>query len=147
MYNNRNFNQIFNRGFGSIMEDLLQNKKIRADELVNEDKMHVPINIIENDTHYSLQVIAPGLKKEDIQLNLEKNILTISHEQKEEESAEVKNKILRNEYKFKSFKRSFTLNDKIDTSGIEAKYNDGILNITLPKKENTEPEPHSITIG
>jgi len=146
MYHNRNFNHIINRGFGGIMEDILQNGKVLTDELLNEDKMHIPVNIIEHENNYALQVVAPGLKKDAIKLNLEKNILSISFEQKKEENTEVKGKMLRNEYKFKSFKRSFTLNDKISTSGIEAKYNDGILEITLPKKENAAPESQTINI-
>ena len=147
MYNTRNFNHAINRGLNGFIEDIFQNGKVFTDELWNEDKMHVPVNIKENETGYQLQVVAPGLKKDDIKVNLEKNVLTISFEQKKEENQEVSGKIIRNEYKFKSFKRSFTISDKINATAIEAKYNDGILEITLPKKEVTEPESHQINVA
>ena len=112
--------------------------------------MHVPVNIKEDDKGYKISVVAPGLKKEDIKINLEKDVMTISYEQKKQEATDTdvdNSKMLRNEYKFKSFKRSFTLNDKIATTGIEAKYTNGILDISLPKKEMTEPESQTISVS
>lgn len=147
MYQTRNFNHRVPRSLGGFIEDLFQNGKVFTDDLWNEDRMHVPVNIKEIDNGYQLSVVAPGLKKEDIKLNLDKNILTISFEPKKEESTESNNKMLRHEYKFKSFKRSFTLNDKINTGNIEAKYADGILDVTLHKKEVAEPESQTITIA
>ena len=73
--------------------------------------------------------------------------MSVSFEQKEENKDQKEEKWIRSEYSFRSFKRSFTLNDKIDTAGINAKYNDGILEITLPKKENTAPATQEITVG
>lgn len=147
MYQTKNFNGRIPRTLGGFIEDVFQNGKVFTDDLWTEDRMHVPVNIRENENNYELMVVAPGLNKEDIKINLEKNILTISFEQKKEEVIEEKGKMLRSEYKFKSFKRSFSLNDKINTSAIEAKYNDGILNVVLPKKENVEPENQIINIA
>lgn len=147
MYQTRNFNHRVPRSLGGFIEDLFQNGKVFTDDLWNEDRMHVPVNIKATDNNYQLSVVAPGLNKEDIALHLDKNILTISFESKKEETTTEKGKVLRSEYKFKSFKRSFTLNDKINTSNIEAKYNAGILDISLPKKEVTEPESQTIKIS
>ncbi len=147
MYQTKNFNHRIPHSLGGFIEDFFQNGKVFTDDLWNEDKMHVPVNIKETDSSYQVSVIAPGLNKEDIHLHLDKNLLTISFESKKEENTEENGKLLRSEYKFRSFKRSFTLNDKINTANIEAKYQDGILNITLPKKELTEPESQTIKIS
>ncbi len=106
----------------------------------------VPVNIKETDKEYELHLVAPGLKKEDFKISLDKNILNISFEQKEEAKEEGA-KWLRNEYRFRSFKRSFTLNEKVNSSAISAKYNDGILNISLPKKENVEASTQEISVA
>ena len=106
----------------------------------------VPVNIQETDKSYELHVVAAGLKKEDFKLNIDRNILNISFEQKEE-NKEQDGKWLRKEYRMKSFKRSFTLNDKVDATNISAKYADGILNISLPKKEVSEPATHDIQVN
>ncbi len=145
MYINRNFH-VTPRSIGGFIEDVFQNGKVLTDELWNENKMHVPVNIQENDKAYELKVVAPGIAKEDFKLSVDKNVLTISYEHKEEAKEET-NKSLRSEYKVKSFKRSFTLNDKINTAAISAKYNDGILNVTLTKKEVTENPAQEISVG
>jgi HSP20 family protein len=147
MYQTRNFNSRMPRSFSGFIEDVLQNGKVFSDELWNDDTMRVPVNIIENEKEYSLMVVAPGLKKEDIKINLEKEVLSISFEEIKDEKTEEKGKVIRSEYKFKSFKRSFTLNDKIDTTSINAKYADGILTVTLPKKEEAAPENKTINIA
>ena len=146
MYSTKNHNLI-PRSFSGLVEEMFNggwNGLLTAD---TKDRMNVPVNIRETDTAYELQVVAPGLKKEDFKINLERNILSVSFEQKEENKEQKEEKWIRSEYSFRSFKRSFTLNDKIDTAGINAKYNDGILEITLPKKENTAPATQEITVG
>lgn len=146
MYHSKSHFSVNPRNIGGLMEDVINNgwNRIFFDD--EREFASVPVNANETDNSFELQVIAPGLKKEDFKLNIEKNVLTISFEQKEEAKDET-TKWLRKEYKFRSFKRSFTLNEKISTSGITAKYNDGILNISLPKKENTEPTAQEITVG
>ncbi len=144
MYNKRTFGLV-PRTFGGFFEDVLQNG---MNHLNDEIGFHVPVNITENDKSYELHVVAAGLKKEDFKLNVDKNVLTISFEQKEENKEQDKEmKWLRNEYRMRSFKRSFTLNEKIDTSKISAKYTDGILSISLPKKEVSEPATTEIAVN
>jgi len=93
----------------------------------------MPVNIKETEGSYLLEVIAPGMDKNDFKVNLDKNILTISAEKKNEVKDE-KEKEIRREYSYRSFKRSFTLDEKIEAEKIEAKYVNGVLTLNLPKK-------------
>jgi len=103
------------------------------------------VNIHETENAYEMHLMAPGLKKEDFKLHVDRNVLHISYEHKEEK--ETTGKWIRKEYKMQTFRRSFTLNDKISVSGISAKYNDGVLVVTLPKKEVAEPASQEISVG
>jgi len=107
----------------------------------------VPVNIQETDKSYELHLLAAGLKKEDFKLNLDRNILTVSFEQKEDSKEGQEGKWIRSEYRMRSFKKSFTMNEKVDTAKISAKYADGILVVSLPKKEVSEPATHEIAVG
>ena len=103
------------------------------------------VNIHETKDGYHLELLAPGLKKEDFKIIFEKDLLTISYEKKDE--AENKDyKTLRREFTVTSFKRSFSVDDKINAEAIEAKYNDGILQLLLPKKEEVKASPKEIAI-
>lgn len=106
---------------------------------------NVPVNINETADAYQLEVKAPGLKKEDIKINVENGLLTISYE-KAAESEQKEHKTVRREFTYSSFKRNFTVDDKINADAIEAKYEDGILNVMLPKKEEVKIAPKQIAI-
>lgn len=95
------------------------------------------VNVIENDQNYSVSVAAPGLKKEDFNIDLSGNMLTISAE-KEEEKEEKEGKYNRKEYSYSSFSRSFTLPEEVNREQIDAKYEDGVLKLVLPKKEEVK---------
>lgn len=127
--------------FGGMLEDM--NRFFYDDNWSNTT---APVNIKETDNAYELHVVSPGLKKEDFKLSVEDNTLKISFEQKEE-NKEQAGKWLRNEFRTRSFKRSFTLNDSINTDAISATYTDGILNVVLPKKENVAPATKDITVA
>lgn len=114
--------------------------------LFKEDlRVATPVNIKETEKEYLLELVAPGLNKEDFRINLEKEVLTISVEKKEETVNE-NEKFVRREYKQTAFKRSFTLDDKINADGISAQYVNGILTLTLPKKEDVKPASKQIDI-
>lgn len=108
-------------------------------------KHQVSANIAENASQYELHLVAPGLKKEDFKIDVDKNLLSISFEHKEENKASDE-KWLRQEFKIQSFKRSFSLNEKIDVAAIKAVYENGILNVILPKKEKEEAKAVSIAV-
>jgi HSP20 family protein len=104
-----------------------------------------PVNIRETENSYELDVVAPGFEKSDFKVAVDDNILTISVEKKDEEKKETEKEI-RKEYSFRSFKRSFTLDEKIDAGGIEAKYVNGVLTLNLPRKEEVKTASKQISI-
>jgi HSP20 family protein len=151
MYNRRNYGAM-PQTFGGLLEGFFENGMPHFKGEVWHASA-APVNIHETDKGYDLQVVAPGLKKEDFKIKLDQNILTISYEQKQKEQVEENKeqdanapKVIRNEYKFRSFKRSFTLNEKVNVADINAKYTDGILYVSLPKKEAAEPTTQEINI-
>lgn len=104
-----------------------------------DQSVGVPVNLRETDKAYEMSLVAPGLRKEDFKLNLGNDLLTVSYEQKEEQNLGGKSEgWLRKEYRMQSFTRSFTLDDTIDQGRITASYDNGILHLTLPKKENAQ---------
>lgn len=104
-----------------------------------------PVNIIEKDNAYLLEVAAPGMGKTDFTLKLDGTLLTISGAKKEEVKDDT-SKHIRKEFGYKEFKRSFTLDEKIDAANIAAKYENGILKVALPKKEEIKVASKEITI-
>ena len=99
------------------------------------------VNVRENDDSFLIEVAVPGLSKENFKVNLERNLLTISSELKHEKQEDDKN-YSRREFSYQSFQRSFSLPDgSVDGERITARYNDGILNVTLPKREEIKPKP------
>ncbi len=100
--------------------------------------MTVPaVNIIENKDDYMVSLAVPGMKKDDFNIDVEGNMLTISSE-KEESKEEKDEKYNRKEYSYSSFSRSFTLPEEVNREKIEAKYEDGLLKLMLPKKEEVK---------
>ena len=122
-------------------------------ELINEfpafaDKAGLnfpPVNIAETIDGYHVELNAPGRNKEDFKISIDNGLLTISYEKKEEtKNEEVKS--LRREFSFQGFKRSFSLEDKVDAVNIQAKYENGLLKIYLPKKAEVKEAAKQITV-
>jgi HSP20 family protein len=106
-----------------------------------------PANIKETGHSYELQLVAPGLRKEDLKVGINTGLLTISYEPADEANKQNPQEgWLRQEYSSRSFSRTFGLDDSIDTSKIEAKYVDGILYVSLPKKEGARDISRTIEI-
>jgi HSP20 family protein len=106
-----------------------------------------PVNIHENEEGFHLELVAPGLKKEDFKVNFDKGLLSISYEKKSENETENKDyKTHRREFNFTSFKRSFRVDDVINADAIQARYEDGVLKLYLPKKEEVKALPKEISI-
>jgi HSP20 family protein len=106
------------------------------------------VNIKEDDKGFAIEMAAPGLKKEDFKIQLHDNLLTISSEKKEEKKEEKDKKITRQEFSYQAFTRSFTLPESADGEKINAAYQDGILTLTIPKKEEVKPQkPKEIPIS
>lgn len=99
------------------------------------------VNVHETDNDFIIELAAPGMSKKDFKINFNNNILSISSEIKNEKD-ETKGNYTRKEFSYQSFKRSFTVPENlVNGDKITAKYNDGILNIVLPKREEMKPKP------
>lgn len=103
------------------------------------------VNISESENYFHIELAAPGLKKTDFKIAIDKDVLTISSERKAEEQAENR-RVNRKEFSYASFVRSFNLPDLIDHSNIEASYTDGILRIDIAKKEEAKVQTREISI-
>ena len=95
------------------------------------------VNITENKDEYSVSLAVPGMKKDDFKIDVDRNMLTISCE-KDETKEEQDKKYTRREYSYSSFSRSFTLPDEVNSEKIDARYEDGLLKISLPRKEEAK---------
>jgi len=98
------------------------------------------VNIVEHDDEYVIEVAAPGLEKKDFKIDLENNVLTISSE-KEDKTEDKNGKTIRKEFRYTSFCRTFTLPETVDNDKIRAKHKDGVLSVSIPKKETARIKP------
>jgi HSP20 family protein len=105
-----------------------------------------PVNISETKNDYELEFNVPGRKKEDLKISVDKNILTVSFESKEE-TADENRKQIKREFTLQPFKRSFTLDDKVIADNIAARYENGLLILTIPKKEEVKAEVKTIAVN
>lgn len=99
-----------------------------------------PVNIIETETGFELELSVPGIKKEELVIEVDNNILTISSDVKIDE-VKSEGQFRRREFSKATFKRSFTMAKSIDVEVIKADYENGILKFVLPKKEEALPKP------
>lgn len=108
------------------------------------------INIKENNDEFEIEVAAPGMKRDDFKVELDNSLLTISSEREDKrEEKDNEGNYTRREFSYQSFQRSFTLpQERVDADKIAARYTDGILHITVPKRESAKVKPtKQITIG
>ncbi len=138
---------------------LVKNNQLNflIDELFNQAPLkfreahlnnYVPANILEHEHSYELIINAPGRQKEDFSLEVNNGILLVAYAPKNQstEAQSTVPKYIRKEFGTVPFKRSFTLDDKIDTDNIGARYQNGLLLIQLPKKEILKASNKPITI-
>jgi len=134
---NHGVNPFFNDVFDSILNDSFLSDKLAT---------RVPaVNIAETENEFHIEMAAPGLKKEDFKISLDKNVLSVSAEKKAENVDEGK-KYSKKEYSYNSFVRSFTLPETVDHSKIEAEYTDGILKLSIAKKEDAKIQSREIAV-
>lgn len=136
------FNQPTLKTLDSFLDNLLSDLPVAK----NTNYISFPaVNIIETNDNYELEFNVPGRKKEDFKITVDKNVLTVSFEKNEEHKEENK-QFIKREFVTQSFKRSFTLDEKINADNIDAKYENGILFLTLPKKEEVKVTPKEISV-
>jgi HSP20 family protein len=133
------------RPFLHLLDDWFQEFPAKSVRENGNALQTIPVNIVETKDGYHLEVNAPGRTKEEFKVKVENGLLTVSYEQKES-TAQEDVKQIRREFIQHSFKRSFTIDEKIDENGIQAKYEQGLLKLYLPKKEVVTEQPKEIAI-
>src|SRR5688500_11117283 len=109
----------------------------------SDEHVEIPkVNITEDGKSYTIELAVPGVTKEDLKINIEKDVLIISSEVKKDASESTQNeekqpRFLKKEFSYYGFKRSFKMPENTDTGGINASYANGILSVVIPKKDNT----------
>ena len=120
--------------FGDLYDELFNNYLNDSKPTIEKKFSHPAVNIIEEPDKYILELAVPGLNKEEIDIKLEDKELIISSKA-EIKDEEIQENFVRVEYNYDSFKRFFTIPNTIDTKNIDAKYKNGVLSLTLKKKE------------
>jgi HSP20 family protein len=127
------------RLFPSLFDDFVKPWNEWFDSSESGRSITVPaVNITENANDYKISVAAPGLKKNDFHINVDGSMLTISGEKEETKEEKDQENYTRKEYNYSSFSRSFTLPEEVNREKIEASYEDGVLKLVLPKKEEVK---------
>lgn len=118
------------------------------DKLANEAEgtWHPSVDISENENAFVLKAELPGVSREDINIDINNKTLTLKGEKKFEEKTEKENYV-RVERSYGSFSRTFALSDKVDTENVKASYKDGVLEVTLPKKEEAKPKEIKVEVN
>ena len=143
-FNSRPFEGTLNSLVDNLFTELPVLFRQNFDETVT--KGSVPVNVKESEKGYEMEFVAPGFSKEDFKVSVERNLLTVSTERKDENNQEPKKQI-RSEYSYRSFKRTFTLDEKIDATNISASYINGVLILNLPRKAEVKASATEIKIN
>jgi HSP20 family protein len=139
-FNNRTRNTApyFNNVFDSLFSEAL-NKNLTVNKIPG-------VNILETEADYKIELAAPGLTKDDFQINLKKDTLSVWAEKKTTE-VEAQKDYTRKEFDYYSFARSFVLPESVDGDKITAEYLNGILNITIGKKDESKSATKEIKVS
>jgi HSP20 family protein len=140
------------KSLSRLFSDWLHPDSLTARDFFNMEPSFYPlrvgvnipsVNIDETPQEYKLEVAAPGLERKDFNIKVEGHELTISAEKEEEKKEEkkVSDGYSRKEYSYNSFSRSFTLPENVKEENIDAKYDNGILTIHVPKAKETQVKP------
>ena len=126
-----------------VFDDMFKNDWLGGTTHVNTVGTSIPaVNVQETEDDFVVAVAVPGKKKEDFNIELDNDVLTISSEtKKENEVTEKEGRFTRKEFNYSSFKRAFSLPETVHGEKISASYNNGVLEIHLPKKEEAKVQP------
>jgi HSP20 family protein len=133
MANLRVFDPMFNESFEPLFKRFLA--PVRAE--IDGDVLQIRIEVEEKDKAYVVRADMPGVKKEDINVRIDGNIVQIDAQSKQEKDVKEKGKLLRSERYYGTISRTFSLTQDVDEAKSVAKYEDGVLTLELPKKEAT----------
>ncbi|HRF25984.1 MAG TPA: Hsp20/alpha crystallin family protein [Ferruginibacter sp.] len=139
-------NNPLSRSFDGLMKDFFEDFPVTMGKSLRENVLHFPpVNITEKENAYLLEIAAPGYEKQDFQVKVDDKMLHISVE-KTDEKTETTDKMVRREFSKRSFKRSFTIDEKIDAQNISARYENGILKLELPRKTEAKASATEISV-
>jgi HSP20 family protein len=119
------------------IDDLFKGFFVRPIAFEGQPQLQIKMDVKENDKSYTVHADIPGVKKEDIKVTIEGNQVSINAEVKKEKEEKEGEKVLRSERYYGKVSRTFTLAHDVDEAGAQAKYSDGVLELTLPKKAVT----------
>lgn len=127
----------------SVFDDMFKTDWLGGTTNVNSIGTSIPaVNIQETEDMFKVEVAAPGKTREDFNIELDNDVLTISAEEKKEnETTEKNGKFTRKEFSYSNFKRAFSLPETVNSEEISASYENGVLMINLPKKEEAKVQP------
>jgi len=132
-------NELMNKRFPSWGVDLFNDEWPKSN-------WSPAVNVVDNPDDYQVELAAPGVKKDDFKVDVDDRLLTISCETKTESEEKEKN-YTRREFSSKSFKRQFTVPNNVDLEDVSAKYEDGVLRLTLKKINKEEPKKREVLIS
>lgn len=124
--------------FSNLLEDIFST--VDTGNSFRSENTLPAVNIAEDNEGFKIEFAAPGLSKNEFQINLDNNVLTVSSE-KETKKSESQENYTRREFNFASFQRSFTLPDSANGDKIKAEYHEGVLTIEIPKREEAKIKP------
>ncbi len=125
------------RPIDNMFDDLLKGFFVRPVSMPEQPDMQLKMDVREDDKAYTVHAEIPGVKKEDIHVSIDGNLVSISAEIKNEKDVKEGEKVLRSERYYGKVSRSFKLAQDIDDNAANARYNDGVLELTLPKRQNS----------
>lgn len=113
-----------------------------------DGKAFVPaVDVLENENEYRIKADIPGVRKEDLSVNVQDGILTINGESRYEDDENKEGRIIRQERRFGKYSRSMRLGKDVDAANVKAEYRDGVLELTLPKLEEVKPKKIAIDVN
>ena len=126
----------------SLWNDLLEKEWPLMSGFPAVHGTNAPVNVMENKDKFSLEILTPGFNKEDFKIDLDNNLLSVSVEKKDEVLDTLSDeRYTRKEFSFQSFSRVFTLPESVDAEKLTAAYNNGVLRLDIPKREEAKSKP------
>lgn len=119
----------------------------RAVQSIDSGTFVPAVDVSETDNEYRVKAEMPGVKKEDLNVNVQDGVLTINAETKYEDEEKKDGRVIRQERRYGKYSRAMRLGKDVDASGVKAEYKDGVLELTLPKLEEVKPKKIAITVN
>lgn len=137
--------RLWDDNFDNVMERFVRPARLLDEEMAGS--LTPRMDVVERESEFVIRTDLPGIKKEDIEVTLEKGVLTISGKTKEETEAKENGQVVCQERRYGKYMRSVRLATPIDEKNVKAAYKDGVLELTLPKVEEAKPKKITVDVG